>query len=117
MLESMFIPNDPRIGLLLKPLCGLVLHIGDGGRESNPSEAAWLGVSESPNMQVPKIRVYVSPSSLNTMRAVYSPLGHNVVVEPLFITEEELDAQAFLSMMAVGSSAPLYVQIVLVSTS
>lgn len=50
------------------------------------------------------------------MRAVYAPLGHRVIVEPLFFSEAELDAEAFLSMMAVGSSesAPLYVQLILV---
>jgi len=38
-----------------------------------------------------------------------------VTVRPLYFTEEELDAQAFLSMMSVGTSegAPLYVQIIL----
>lgn len=50
------------------------------------------------------------------MKAVYAPLGWNVTVEPLLFSEAELDAEAFLSMMAVGSSesAPLYVQIILV---
>jgi hypothetical protein len=50
------------------------------------------------------------------MRAVYAPLGDRVMVEPLFFSEAELDAEAFLSMMAVGSSdsAPLYVQLILV---
>lgn len=50
------------------------------------------------------------------MRTVYAPLGDRVQVEPLLFKKSELDAQAFLSMMAVGSSenAPLYVQIVLV---
>jgi hypothetical protein len=51
------------------------------------------------------------------MKAVYAPLGHRVIVEPLYFSEDELDAEAFLSMMAVGSSesAPLYVQLILVS--
>ena len=50
------------------------------------------------------------------MRAVYSDLGSHVTVEPLMFSEAELDAEAFLSMMAVGSSesAPLYVQMILV---
>jgi len=50
------------------------------------------------------------------MRAVYAPLGPRVIVEPLFFSEAELDAESFLSMMAVGSSesAPLYVQLILV---
>ena len=40
-----------------------------------------------------------------------------MTVVPLYFSEEELDAEAFLSMMAVESSenAPLYVQIILVS--
>ncbi|KAI5124859.1 hypothetical protein M0805_007292 [Coniferiporia weirii] len=115
MLESMFIPDDKRIGRLTKPLCGLILHMSDGGLHSNPSEAAWVGVPRGLFIKAPRVAVYVSPSSLNTMRAVYKPLGANVQVLPLYLTEDELDAQAFLSMMAVGSSdsAPLYVQIIL----
>lgn len=116
MLESYFIPGDERIGSLAKPLCGLILHMSDGGPESSPSESAWVGVPKDPSSRVPKVKVYVSPSSLNTMMRVYAPLGPNISVEPLYFTEDELDAQAFLSMMAVGSSdsAPLYVQIILV---
>jgi hypothetical protein len=51
------------------------------------------------------------------MKTVYAPLGDNVTIEPLFFNEAELDAESFLSMMAIGSteSAPLYVQIILVS--
>jgi hypothetical protein len=50
------------------------------------------------------------------MREVYARLGPNVIVEPLFLQNSELDAAAILSMMAVGSteSAPLYMQIILV---
>lgn len=53
------------------------------------------------------------------MKTIYAPLTKrgNIVVEPLQFNESELDAQAFLSLMAVGSSdgAPLYIQILLVS--
>lgn len=53
------------------------------------------------------------------MKNIYAPLTQrgNVTVEPLLFDESELDAQAFLALMAVGSSdnAPLYVQIILVS--
>jgi hypothetical protein len=51
------------------------------------------------------------------MTTVYAPLGERVTVEPLLFKKDELDAQAFLSMMAIGSSesAPLYIQGVLVS--
>ncbi|KII95332.1 hypothetical protein PLICRDRAFT_169996 [Plicaturopsis crispa FD-325 SS-3] len=115
LLENMFIPNFPQIGSLQKPLSGLVLHFGEGGPSSRPSEAAWVGVSNAQRIQAPPVRVYVSRSSLNTMKAVYAPLGPNITVEPLLFTEAELDAEAFLSMMAVGSSdsAPLYIQVIL----
>ncbi|KAI5124461.1 hypothetical protein M0805_008344 [Coniferiporia weirii] len=117
MLENMFTAKDERIGTLSKPLCGLVLHLGDGGPQSIPNEAAWLGVNATKTSKsaAVKVKVFVSPSSLKTMKEVYKPLGPNISVEPLYFTEEELDAQAFLSMMAVGTSdsAPLYMRIFL----
>lgn len=117
LLESMLIPNLPHIGSLKKPLAGLVLHFGEGGPSSLPSEAAWIGVSKLNNVETPKVCVYVSRSSLNTMKRVYRPLGDKIEVKPLLFSQSELDAEAFLSMMSVGSSesAPLYVQIILVS--
>jgi hypothetical protein len=117
LLENMLIPKLREIGSLQQPLAGLVLHFGEGGICSLPSEAAWVGVPLKEGVRTPKVRVFVSKSSLNTMKSVYAPLGKNVEVVPLLFNETELDAQAFLSMMAVGSSdsAPLYIQIVLVS--
>ncbi len=112
------IPQHPQIGMQKKPLSGLVLHFGEGGPSSLPSEAAWLGSPELEGVKAPEIKVYVSKSSLSTMKDVYSSLGSGKVeVEPLLFAESELDAQAFLTMMAVQSteSAPLYVQIILVS--
>ena len=116
MLESMFIPSCPAVGSLLKPLSGLVLHFGETGSCAKPCEAAFLASSMFSKVQTPKIRVYVSPSSLNIMEQLYGRLGDNVTVEPLYFSESELDAQAFLSMMALSSSdsAPLYMQTVLV---
>lgn len=115
LLENMFIPNLPSIGTLRKSLSGLVLHFGEGGASARPCEAAWAAFSENPLVKTPKVKVYVSRSSLKTMTAVYAPLGNKVTVEPLLFDKNELDAQAFLSMMAVGSSesAPLYIQGVL----
>ncbi|OAX42919.1 hypothetical protein K503DRAFT_766314 [Rhizopogon vinicolor AM-OR11-026] len=112
LLESMFIPNMRSTGTLQKPLAGLVLHFGEGGPNSRPCEAAWIGSSHVSGVQTPAVKVYVSRSSLNTMKAVYASLGGAVTVEPLLFSQDELDAQAFLSMMAVGSSesAPLYIQ-------
>lgn len=113
----MFVSNCTHIGSLEKPLSGLVLHFGEGGPSSRPCEASWVGVPSFRGINTPPVRVFVSRSSLNTMKAVYAPLGARVTVEPLLFSEAELDAEAFLSMMAVGSSdsAPLYVQIILVS--
>ncbi|KAG1715954.1 hypothetical protein ID866_1243 [Astraeus odoratus] len=115
LLESMFIPQLPSIGALQKPLSGLVLHFGEGGPSARPCEAAWIAASDDPAVKTPQVKVYVSRSSLNTMTSVYSPLGKKVSVEPLLFDKNELDAQAFLSMMAIGSSesAPLYIQGVL----
>lgn len=112
----MMIPGCKQIGVLEKPLSGLVLHFGPGGDTSLPCEAAWLGRPKFQGLRVPPVKVYVSRSALGTMRRVYAPLGGNVTVEPLMFTEAELDAEAFLSMMAVDSSdsAPLYMQVILV---
>jgi hypothetical protein len=116
LLENMMIPNCKPLGSLEKPLAGLVLHFGTGGDNCLPCEAAWLAKPKYHGVQVPPVRVYVSRSVLNRMRRIYAPLGDNVTVEPLLFTEDELDAQAFLSMMAVESSdsAPLYMQVFLV---
>lgn len=113
----MFISNLRPLGFLQKPLSGLVLHFGEGGPSARPCEAAWVALSDIPAVRTPKVKVYVSRSSLKTMTAVYAPLGEHVTVEPLLLKKDELDAQAFLSMMAVGSSesAPLYIQGILVS--
>ncbi|KAG2356038.1 hypothetical protein BDR07DRAFT_1453577 [Suillus spraguei] len=115
LLENMLIPKLQEIGSLQRPLAGLVLHFGEGGVGCLPNEAAWVGVPLTEGVRTPKVRVFVSKSSLNTMKGVYAPLGKNVEVVPLLFNETELDAQAFLSMMAVGSSdsAPLYIQIIL----
>ena len=117
ILENMLIPNFPAIGTLTKPLVGLVLHYGEGGANCLPSEAAWLSSSISSHVSGVPVRVYVSHSSLQTMKTVYSRFGDaKVTVEPLYFKNTELDAAAILSMMAVGSSesAPLYMQIILV---
>ncbi|KAG8687703.1 hypothetical protein FRC08_011845 [Ceratobasidium sp. 394] len=116
-LENMLLSPDPRLGQVQKPLAGLVLHFGEGSATTRtPCEAAHIALCSDSTITPPPVRVYVSPASLNTMKTVYAPLGSGVVVEPLYFAEEELDAQAFLSIMAVNGgsdSAPLYMQIVL----
>ncbi|KAH9071679.1 hypothetical protein EDB83DRAFT_269057 [Lactarius deliciosus] len=115
ILENMFVTGCPALGQLVKPLSGLVLHVGETGSCSAPCEAAYIGVSTVNNAMPPPVVVYVAPSSLKRMQQVYSRLGKNVEVKPLYFSPSELDAAAFLSLMAVNSSdhAPLYMQTVL----
>ncbi|PPQ99049.1 hypothetical protein CVT24_003609 [Panaeolus cyanescens] len=115
ILENMLISKFQPIGTLEKPLCGLVLHYGEGGNNALPNETAWLSTSLSSLVKGPQVKVYVSRSSLQTMKRVYARFEGKVVVEPLLLQNSELDAAAILSMMAVGSSesAPLYMQIIL----
>ena len=88
----MFIAKVPEIGSLAKPLSGLVLHYGEAGASAHPCEAASIGSSTIAGVTPPKIKVFVSPSSLDRMKALYAPLGKNVTVLPLLLTEAELDA-------------------------
>ncbi|KAI0637943.1 hypothetical protein C8Q77DRAFT_1070335 [Trametes polyzona] len=115
MLENMLITGFEPIGASQKALSGLVLHFGEGGSDSRPCEAAWLGLSDVKGVKPPTIKVYGSSSSLSTLRKTYAPLGSAVTVKPLLFSEKELDAEAVLSMMAIGSSdnAPLYIQRIL----
>jgi hypothetical protein len=115
----MFVTGCGALGRLVKPLSGLVLHVGETGASAAPCEAAYVSVSVIDNAQPPPVRVYVAPSSLKRMKKVYGHLSRNLEVKPLLFAESELDAAAFLSLMAVNSSdsAPLYMQTVLVRKS
>ncbi|KAM6489278.1 hypothetical protein JOM56_015179 [Amanita muscaria] len=113
MLENMLVPNCARIGTLAQPLAGLVLHFGEGAL---PSEAASIGIrNEVGHIQTPEIHVYVPKSSLKGRKQAYARVGPEIKVMPLLFEEYELDAEAFLKMMAVESleSAPLYMQAVM----
>ena len=112
------IPGFDVIGNQKKALSGLVLHFGEAGTVMQPCEAAYLGLSRMKGFKTPKIRVYVSPTSLSKMKTVYKRVGLDVSVSPLLFTQSELDAKSFLSLMAVGSTStdrtPLYMKIILV---
>ena len=116
ILENMFVTGCKALGKLVKPLSGLVLHVGETGACATPCEAAYVSSSMIDNAQPPPVCVYVAPSSLNRMKKVYGHFGSNLEVKPLYFSESELDAAAFLSLMAVNSSenAPLYMHTVLV---
>jgi hypothetical protein len=108
--------QDPQIGELIKPLSALVLHLGEGGPAAAACEASWLGVPSS-GVKVPPVKVFVSSSSIETMKAVYGKISNRIQVEPLYFTEAELDAESFKSMMGISlteANPPLYVQIILV---
>ncbi|KAK2467424.1 hypothetical protein APHAL10511_000659 [Amanita phalloides] len=115
MLEDMLVPDCSLIGHLQQPLAGLVLHYSNGGQNTLPSEAAYIGVPRFNGIKAPQVDVYVPKSSLNTLKGAYAHLGTNIKVQSLYFDENELDAEAFLSMMAVESleSAPLYMQTVM----
>ena len=112
------IPGFDAIGSQKKALSGLVLHFGEAGTVTQPCEAAYLGRSRMEGFKAPRIRVYVSPTSLSKMETVYKRLGLDVEVSSLLLTQSELDAKSFLSLMAVGTTStdrtPLYMKIVLV---
>jgi hypothetical protein len=114
----MMIPGFDAIGNQRKALSGLVLHFGEAGAVTQPCEAAYLGLPRVEGLEAPKIRVYVSPTSLSKMETVYKRLGLDVEVSSLLLTESELDAKSFLSLMAAGTTStdrtPLYMKIVLV---
>lgn len=112
------VPGFDAIGKQKKALSGLVLHFGEAGTVTQPCEAAYLGLSRMEGFKAPKIRVYVSPTSLTKMKGVYKQLGLNAEVSSLLFNQFELDATSFLSLMAVGTTStdrtPLYMRVVLV---
>lgn len=112
------VPGFDAIGNQKKSLSGLVLHFGEAGTVTQPCEAAYLGLPRAGGFKAPTIRVYVSQTSLTKMKTVYKRLGLNAEVLPLLLTQSELDAKSFLSLMAVGTTStdrtPLYMKVVLV---
>ncbi|KAG9018997.1 hypothetical protein FRB90_007377 [Tulasnella sp. 427] len=116
LLESMLIPNDPRLGVLPKPLSALVLHFGEGGAGAQPCEAAHQCLTRDPHIKPPRVTVFVSPNQYTTMKKLYqSHFKDKVQVLPLKINHAELDAKSILSMMSVSANTepPLYVHIIL----
>jgi hypothetical protein len=107
--------SDPRLGHLPSPLSALVLHFGESGSTSKPCEAAFVGQSDDPSVDVPAVNVFCSPSAFGKTRALYDRLGGGMNVWPLYFTEEDIDAQSLLALMAVEENGhmPLYMHVVL----
>jgi len=112
------VPGFDAIGNQKKALSGLVLHFAEAVTVTQPCEAAYLGLPRVEGFKAPKIRVYVSPTLLSKMEVAYKSLRHDVEVLPFLLTQSELDAKSFLSLMAVGTTStdrtPLYMKTVLV---
>ncbi|KAJ9120294.1 hypothetical protein QFC22_003194 [Naganishia vaughanmartiniae] len=114
LLESMLI-SDPRLGHLPSPLSALVLHFGESGSTMKPCEAAFVGHSDDPAVEVPTVNVFCSPSAYRKTKVLYDRLGGTVKVWPLYFTEDDIDAQSLLALMAVdeNGSMPLYMHVVM----
>ncbi|KFY41329.1 hypothetical protein V494_03067 [Pseudogymnoascus sp. VKM F-4513 (FW-928)] len=109
LLEDCLIPSDAN--KLPRPLTGLVFHydtfICDEG--GSPCEAAYL--SSDPNI---KVRVLCSPTNIRTIKGTYHAFK-NVTVEPLRISEDNLNTKRMLDLMAVSRGnepMPLYLHAV-----
>ncbi|KFY83986.1 hypothetical protein V500_09690 [Pseudogymnoascus sp. VKM F-4518 (FW-2643)] len=109
LLENCLIPSNAN--KLPRPLTGLVFHydlfISDEG--GSPCEAAYL--SSDPNI---KVRVLCSPTNVKTIKGTYNAFK-NVTVEPLRISEENLNTKRMLDLMAVSRGdgpMPLYLHAV-----
>ncbi|KAJ9094033.1 hypothetical protein QFC21_006134 [Naganishia friedmannii] len=106
---------DPRLGHLPSPLSALVLHFGESGSTMKPCEAAFVGLSDDPAVEVPTVNVFCSPSAYFKTKELYDRLGGSVKVWPLYFTEDDIDAQSLLALMAVdeNGSMPLYMHVVM----
>ncbi|KFY88245.1 hypothetical protein V498_06870 [Pseudogymnoascus sp. VKM F-4517 (FW-2822)] len=109
LLENCLIASDAN--RLPRPLTGLVFHydtfICDAG--GSPCEAAFL--SSDPRI---KVRVLCSPTNFRTIQRTYHAFG-NIKIEPLRISEGDLNTKRMLDLMAVsrdGGPMPLYLHAV-----
>lgn len=107
--------SDPRLGHLPSPLSALILHFGESGSTMKPCEAAFVGQSDDPSVEVPDVNVFCSPSAYRRTKTLYDRLGGSVKVWPLYFTEDDIDAQSLLALMAVdeNGSMPLYMHVVM----
>lgn len=110
----MLIP-DPRLGELPAPLSAIVLHFGETGSTKKPCEAAFVGTVLDDTVAAPPVYVLCSPSNYAQTKQLYEEhvKCHNVF--PLYFTEEDIDAQSLLSLMAIDENGhmPLYMQVVM----
>ncbi|KAK6521479.1 hypothetical protein TWF506_001692 [Arthrobotrys conoides] len=115
MLESCLIP-DRSIGLLKKPLAGLVFHYSPyhSNIGSEPCEAAYLAnmKSGSGNSLPPQVTVLVSRSNQGNMQTAYADIP-NVTIKEFLLNPKQLTINTMFNLMSVQeNSGILYIEIV-----
>ena len=105
---------SPKIGVLRKPLSGLVLHFGEfNSRDAfRPCEAAYLASPDgtfADGRSVRGVTVLVSPSNYVNLKTLYCAIP-GVTVRQLKLRSRDLTIQSMLTLMSVDSSSsqPLY---------
>ncbi|KAL2074672.1 hypothetical protein VTL71DRAFT_8451 [Oculimacula yallundae] len=104
LLENCLLSSS--VNKLDNPLSGLLFHYDSFTSDisGTPCEAAHL--SSNPNI---KVRVICSPSNIQTIKRTY--MGLNVEIEPLKISQNDLNTKRMLDLMAVNTEdgrMPLY---------
>ncbi|KAJ0163943.1 hypothetical protein CTA2_2075 [Colletotrichum tanaceti] len=108
LLENCLIPSQ--LGKLPHPLTGIVFHydsfVSDSG--GSPCEAAFIASHKNVS-----VRVLCAPTNVRTIQNIYSDIP-NVNIEPLTLSDEDLNTRRMNDLMAVGDSGskPLYMQVV-----
>ncbi|RKF59169.1 putative p-loop containing nucleoside triphosphate hydrolase [Golovinomyces cichoracearum] len=108
LLENCLMKSD--VSQLDNPLAALVFHYDTFTSDTcgTPCEAAYL--SSNPEI---KVRVFCSPTNIETIKRTYKDL--NVKIEPLLISETDLNTKRMLNLMAVNTEdgpMPLYLHLI-----
>ncbi|KAK1976874.1 hypothetical protein LZ30DRAFT_753201 [Colletotrichum cereale] len=107
LLENCLIPSS--LGRLPQPLAGIVFHFDSFVSDSGglPCEAAFLASDSKAS-----VRVLCAPTNVRTVQSIYSGIPR-VKVEPLRLSDRDLNTRRMLDLMAVGDgSMPLYLHVV-----
>ncbi|KAK2026026.1 hypothetical protein LX32DRAFT_595557 [Colletotrichum zoysiae] len=107
LLENCLIPS--KLGKLPQPLAGIVFHFDSFVSDSGglPCEAAFLA-SDSKTT----VRVLCAPTNVRTVQEMYRGIPR-IKVEPLKLSDKDLNTQRMLDLMAVGDgNMPLYLHVV-----
>ncbi|KAK6224216.1 hypothetical protein QIS74_03399 [Colletotrichum tabaci] len=107
LLENCLIPS--RLGKLPTPLTGVVFHYDSFVSDSGglPCEAAFLASSKEVS-----VRVLCAPTNIRTVQGIYGRIP-GVKVEPLMLSDRDLNTRRMLDLMAVGEGGmPLYLHVV-----